>query len=63
MHYIQDKDGQVIDGHCAREIHIHARAIFVGFAMQGKQLLSWGDADTISCRTFYKEMEIHFEEL
>jgi hypothetical protein len=31
--------------------------------MQGKQFLSWGDANAISHRTFYKEMAIHFEEL
>jgi hypothetical protein len=61
--YIQDKDGQVIDGHHAWEICIHAHAIFIGFAMQGKQFLSWEDTDAISCRTFYKEMAICFKEL
>ena len=63
MRYIQDKDGKVIDGHRAREIRIHARAIFVGFAMQGKQFASWGDADAASRRFFYNEMVIRFEEL
>lgn len=63
MCYMQDKDGQVIDGHRAQKIRIHARAIFVGFAMQGKQFSSWGDADAISRRTFYNEMAIRFEEL
>ncbi|PPQ94902.1 hypothetical protein CVT25_004370 [Psilocybe cyanescens] len=63
MRYIQDKDGQIIDGHRAREVRIHARAVFVGFAMQGKQFLSWGDADAISRRTFYNEMAIRFDEL
>ncbi|KAF9470603.1 hypothetical protein BDN70DRAFT_901973 [Pholiota conissans] len=63
MRYIQDKDGQVIDGHRAREIRIHARAIFVGFASQGKQFSSWGDADAVSRRTFYNEMASRFEEL
>ncbi|KJA23318.1 hypothetical protein HYPSUDRAFT_201597 [Hypholoma sublateritium FD-334 SS-4] len=63
MRYIQDHDGQVIDGHRAREIRIHARAIFVGFAMQGKHFASWGDADATSRRFFYNEMVIRFEEL
>lgn len=63
MRYIQDKDGKVIDGHRAREIRIHARAIFVGFVMQGKQFTSWGDADATSRRLFYNEMVIRFEEL
>ncbi|KAF9477568.1 hypothetical protein BDN70DRAFT_101295 [Pholiota conissans] len=63
MRYIQDKNGQVIDGHRAREIRIHARAVFVGFAMQGKLFASWGDADALSRRTFYNEMANRFDEL
>ena len=63
MCYIQNKDGQVIDGHRAREIRIHARAVFVGFAMKGTQFASWGDADAQSRRFFYNEMVIRFEEL
>ena len=63
MRYIQDKDGKVINGHRARDIRNHARAIFVGFAIQGKQILSWGDADAGSRRNFYNEMALRFEEL
>lgn len=63
MRFIQDKDGQVIDGHRAREIRIHARALFVGFAMQEKQFGSWGDADAASRKLFYSEMRTRFEEL
>jgi hypothetical protein len=63
MRYIQEKDGQVINGHRARDIRIHARAIFVGFTMQGKRFLSWGDVDAVSRRTFYNEMASRFEEL
>ncbi|KJA27563.1 hypothetical protein HYPSUDRAFT_197768 [Hypholoma sublateritium FD-334 SS-4] len=63
MRFIQDCHGQVIDGHRAREIRIHARALFVGFALQGKQFLSWGDADALSRKTFYNEMVSRFEEL
>ncbi len=62
MRYIQDKDGMVIDGHRAREIRIHAHALFVGFAraMQGKQFSSWGDADAQSRGSFYNEMVNRF---
>ncbi|KJA21039.1 hypothetical protein HYPSUDRAFT_203235 [Hypholoma sublateritium FD-334 SS-4] len=63
MKYIQDEHGNVIDGHRAREIRMHARALFVGFALQGKQFMSWGDADAVSRKTFYAEMVSRFEEL
>lgn len=63
MCYIEDQYGQVIDGHRAREIRQHARANFVGFAMQEKHFASWGDADAISRRTYYNEMATRFEEL
>lgn len=63
MRYVQDEHGQLIDGHRAREIRIHAHAIFVGFTNQGKQFTSWGDADATSRRTFYTEMVNRFEEL
>ncbi len=63
MRFIQDCHGQVIDGHRAREIRIHARALFVGFALQGKQFSSWGDADALSRKNFYNEMVSRFEEL
>ena len=62
MRFLQDKDGNIIDGHRAREIRIHARAIFVGFAMHGKHFTSWGDADAASRKTFYTEMRTRFEE-
>ncbi len=63
MRFIQNTLSQVIDGHRAREIQIHARALFVGFALQGKQFLSWGDPDALSRKTFYNEMVSRFEEL
>ena len=63
MRFIQNTLGQVIDGHRAREIRIHARALFVGFALQGRQFLSWGDADALSRKMFYNEMVSRFEEL
>lgn len=63
MRYIQDEHGNVIDGHRTREIRMHARALFVGFALQGKHFMSWGDADAVSRKTFYAEMVSRFEEL
>jgi hypothetical protein len=47
MHYIQEKDSQVINSHRAQDIQNHTRAIFVGFTMQDKQFLSWGDIDAV----------------
>lgn len=63
LRFVQDQHGQVIDGHRAREIRIHARAIFVGFANKGTHFLAWGDADAASRKHFFAEMASRFEEL
>ena len=63
MRYVQLKDGTVIDGHRATEMRNHARAVFVGFADDGKNFASWGEADAMSRRIYYNEMAFRFEEL
>lgn len=63
MRYIQVEDGTVIDGHRAQEIRNHARAIFVGFAHDGKFFPSWGDSDAKSRKIFYMELTSRFPEL
>lgn len=63
MRYIQHKDCQIIDGHRAREIRIHARAVFVGFALEGKLFSSWGHTDVVSRMDFYNQMATRFEEI
>ena len=42
MRYIQKKDSQVINGHRARDIRNHARAIFVGFTCKTRNLCHGG---------------------
>ena len=63
MRYIQSSDGTVIDGHRAKEMRNHARAVFVGLADDRKFFASWGDADAMSRRIYYNEMAVRFEEL
>ncbi len=63
MRYIEDRNGQPINGHLASDIRRHARAIFVGFALQGRLFTSWTEADHTSLKTYYLEMAERFEEL
>lgn len=63
MHYIQDKDGNVISGHRSRDIRNHARAVFVSFATKGNLFSTWGEVDVINRRLFFNEMALCFEEL
>ena len=63
MKYIEDKDGQAINGHLASDIRRHARAIFVGFALEGRLFASWTEADHTSLKVYYREMAERFEEL
>ncbi len=52
MRYIEDRNGQPINGHLASDIRRHARAIFVGFALQGRLFTSWTEADHTSLKTY-----------
>lgn len=63
MKYIEDRNGQPINGHLAGDIRRHARAIFVGFALKGYLFTSWTEADHDSLKTYYHEMSERFEEL
>ena len=63
MKYIEDRNGHPINGHLASEIRRHARAIFVGFALQDRLFTSWTEADHTSLKTYYLEMAERFEEL
>lgn len=63
MKYIEDKEGNPIDGHLASDIRRHARAIFVGIASKGQVFKSWTEADYDSLKTYYREMSERFEEL
>ena len=63
MKYIEDRNGQPINGHLASDIRRHARAIFVGLALKGYLFTSWTEADHDSLKTYYREMAERFEEL
>lgn len=63
MKYIEDREGQPINGHLATDIRRHARAIFVGFALEGRVFASWTEADHNSLKIYYREMAERFEEL
>lgn len=63
MRYIEDRNGQPINGHLASDIRRHARAIFVGFALEGRLFSSWTEADHTSLKAYYREMAERFEEL
>ena len=63
MKYIEDRNGQSINGHLASDIRRHARAIFVGLALKGYLFTSWTEADHDSLKTYYREMAERFEEL
>lgn len=63
MRYIEDRNGQPINGHLASDIRRHARAIFVGFALDSRLFTSWTEADHTSLKAYYSEMAERFEEL
>ncbi|KJA14971.1 hypothetical protein HYPSUDRAFT_208281 [Hypholoma sublateritium FD-334 SS-4] len=63
MRYIEDRDGQPVNGHLASDIRRHARAVFVGLAQKGHLFASWSEADHDSLKTYYREMAQRFEEL
>ncbi len=63
MKYIEDRNGQPINGHLASDMRRHARAIFVGLALKGYLFTSWTEADHDSLKTYYHEMSERFEEL
>jgi hypothetical protein len=51
-------------GHSYADMNISmCYILFVGFTMQDKQFLSWGDIDAVSCRTIYNKMALCFKEL
>jgi hypothetical protein len=63
MKYIEDRDGQPINGHMASDIRRHARSIFIGLALEGHLFTSWTEADHASLKLYYREMAERFEEL
>ena len=64
MCYLQHKNGDVIDGWRASDIHCYARSIFIGFALEGKVFQSWIEGvDAASHISYYCNMVARFPEV
>ena len=64
MCYIQQENGDTIDGWRATDIRRYARSIFIGFAMEGKVFHSWVEGvDAASRINFYRDMTARFPEV
>jgi hypothetical protein len=63
MRYIEDENGQIIDGHRAGEMRKIARSVWVALANAGKAPAKWSQADIVSAEAYRKEMRQHFPEL
>ena len=63
MVYVEDENGQTIDGHRASEIRASAYLMFQRFKEEGVAPTTWGKASVATANTFEREMEDAFEEL
>jgi hypothetical protein len=63
MRYIEDENGQVIDGHRASAIRKLARSIWIALANTGKAPAKWSQADIVVAQSYRREMRHHFPEL
>jgi hypothetical protein len=61
--YIENVDGEPVDGYRIRDIHAHARAIWASFQAVGRAPQSWGKADMEISRHYRREMRLKFPEL
>ena len=61
--FIEDENGQAIDGHRARDIRAHARSIWIALASHNRCPLTWGKADLETIRNYRLEMKAKFPEL
>jgi hypothetical protein len=63
MRYIEDENGQVIDGHRASAMRKLARSIWIALANTGKAPAKWSQADIVVAQSYRREMRHHFPEL
>jgi hypothetical protein len=61
--FIEDENGQTIDGHRARDIRAHARSIWIALASCNRSPPTWGKADLETIRSYRHEMTAKFPEL
>jgi hypothetical protein len=64
MRYLQQENGDIIDGWRATDIRRYARSIFIGFALEGKVFQSWVEGvDAASRISYYRDMVARFPEV
>lgn len=60
--YIEDIEGNPVDGYKVRDIRSHARAIWASFQTIGRVPSSWGKADGEIASVYRREMRLKFFE-
>jgi hypothetical protein len=60
--YIEDVEGNPVDGYKVRDIRSHARAIWANFQTIGRVPSSWGKADAETASVYRREMRLKFFE-
>jgi hypothetical protein len=60
--YIEDIEGNPVDGYKVRDIRSHARAIWASFQTIGRLPSSWGKADAETASVYRREMRLKFSE-
>ena len=56
MRYVEDENGQMVDGHRASTIRKLARSIWVALANAGKAPAKWSQADVVVAQSYKREM-------
>ena len=62
MPYIEDAEGNTVDGYRLRDIRAHARAIWTNFQSVGRLPTTWGRADAEIAGVYRREMRSKFFE-
>jgi hypothetical protein len=60
--YIEDMEGNPVDGYRVTDIRSHARGIWVNFQIAGRAPSSWGKADAGAASYYRREMRLKFFE-
>lgn len=60
--YIEDTNGEPVDGYRIRDIRYHARAIWANFQTVGRAPPTWGRADAEVANVYRREMRSKFFE-
>ncbi|KAF7979643.1 hypothetical protein HWV62_41609 [Athelia sp. TMB] len=63
MRFVEYENGQEVDGHRAKSIRAHARAIWNHMATQQKPHTAWGKTGQVEREYYHLEMEKAFPEL